>query len=176
MIQLPTITIQPISEKDLLPLIAISKKTFDDTFRPDNKDEVIDHYLQTSFTEEKMLSELHHPHSEFYFAYSDIEVAGYLKINIKDAQTEMMGNNALEIERIYVDQNYQKQGIGKHLYNKAIERANVHQVNTVWLGVWEHNQNALAFYDKMGFKHTDSHVFQMGDEAQTDFIMTLILK
>ncbi|WP_414044315.1 GNAT family N-acetyltransferase [Macrococcus sp. EM39E] len=167
------ITIRVVSTSDLQDLITISKKTFDDTFRPDNKDEVIDHYLQTSFTEEKMLSQLHNPHSEFYFAYSDNEVAGYLKINIKDAQTEMMGNNALEIERIYVDNSFQKQGIGKLLYNKAIERAKFHDVKKVWLGVWEHNQNAIAFYDKMGFEHTDSHVFQMGDEAQTDFIFTL---
>lgn len=43
----------------------------------------------------------------------------------------------------------------------------------VWLGVWEHNQNAHAFYNRMGFKHIDSHVFQMGDEAQIDFIMAL---
>lgn len=173
---MPTITVQRISEKELQPLISISKKTFDDTFRPDNQDDVIDHYLATSFTEGKMISQLNNPNSEFYFAYSDKDVAGYLKINIKDAQTEAMGEDALEIERIYIDRYFQKQGIGKHLYNKAIERAKYHNVNKVWLGVWEHNHNALAFYDKMGFKHTDSHVFQMGDEAQTDFIMELTLK
>ncbi len=170
---MPKITINRLSEQDLQPLIFISKKTFDDTFRPDNKDYIIDHYLETSFTEEKMKAQLNNPNSEFYFAYSDNDVAGYLKININDAQTEAMGEDTLEIERIYVDNRYQKQGIGKHLYNKAIERAKYYHLKKVWLGVWEHNQNALAFYNRMGFKHIDSHVFQMGDEAQTDFIMEL---
>lgn len=172
---MPKITILPISEQDLQPLISISKKTFDETFRPDNKDEIIDHYLSTSFTEEKMKAQLNNPNSEFFFAYSDKYVAGYLKINISDAQTESIAEDTLEIERIYVDNRYQKQGIGKQLYDKAIERAKNHNIKRIWLGVWEHNHNALAFYDKMGFKHTDSHVFRMGDEAQTDFIMTLDL-
>ncbi|MCU7556924.1 GNAT family N-acetyltransferase [Macrococcus capreoli] len=165
------IKIERVDPEDLPLLIQISKKTFDDTFRPNNKDEVIDNYLNTSFTKEMMLNQLKNPHSEFYFAVVNNKVAGYLKINIKDAQTENMGADSLEIERIYVDRNYHKQGIGKLLYDKAIERAHYYRVHKVWLGVWEHNHNALAFYTKLGFKHTDSHVFQMGDEAQTDFIM-----
>lgn len=169
------IFIHKVTEEDINTLISISKTTFDNTFRPDNKDEVIDHYLENAFTAEKMKAQLNNPNSEFFFAYLDNDVAGYIKINRKDAQTEAMGEDTLEIERIYVDHRHQKQGIGKHLYNKAIERAKEHNIKKVWLGVWEHNHNALAFYDKMGFKHTDSHVFQMGDEAQTDFVMTLEL-
>ncbi|MCE4956550.1 GNAT family N-acetyltransferase [Macrococcoides caseolyticum] len=165
------VKIRPVTIEDLEQLITISKTTFDDTFRPDNKDAVIDEYLLTSFTQDKMLSQLNEINSEFYFAMVNNSIAGYLKINVKDAQTEDMGQDALEIERIYVDKHFQKQGIGQLLYNKAIERAHYHHTSKMWLGVWEHNYNAIAFYSKMGFKHIDSHVFQMGDEAQTDWIM-----
>lgn len=94
---MPKITINRLSEQDLQPLIFISKKTFDDTFRPDNKDYIIDQYLKTSFTEEKMKAQLNNPNSEFYFAYSDNDVVGYLKININDAQTEAMGEDNLKL-------------------------------------------------------------------------------
>lgn len=94
---MPKITINRLSEQDLQPLIFISKKTFDDTFRSDNKDYIIDHYLKTSFTEEKMKAQLNNPNSEFYFAYSDNDVVGYLKININDAQTEAMGEDNLKL-------------------------------------------------------------------------------
>ncbi|WP_039790739.1 GNAT family acetyltransferase, partial [Paenibacillus riograndensis] len=40
------------------------------------------------------------------------------------------------------------------------------------LGVWEKNENAIAFYKKMGFVQTGSHSFYMGDEEQIDIIMT----
>ncbi len=45
----------------------------------------------------------------------------------------------------------------------------------VWLGVWEKNENAIAFYNKMGFVRTGTHSFIMGDEEQKDYIMTKTL-
>lgn len=45
----------------------------------------------------------------------------------------------------------------------------------IWLGVWERNENAIAFYQKMGFVQTGSHSFYMSDEEQVDFIMTKTL-
>jgi len=43
--------------------------------------------------------------------------------------------------------------------------------NYVWLGVWEKNINAIAFYKRLGFYEDGRHPFKMGDELQTDFIM-----
>nr|WP_243720581.1 GNAT family N-acetyltransferase [Macrococcus goetzii] len=67
-----------------------------------------------------MMTQLNDPHSEFYFALIKEQVAGYLKINTNASQTENITDNSLEIDRIYVDKNFQKQGIGKHLYEKAV--------------------------------------------------------
>ncbi|WP_458119510.1 GNAT family N-acetyltransferase [Paenibacillus sp. Z6-24] len=81
------------------------------------------------------------------------------------------GDEALEIERIYVRSSFQKQGIGKHLFDKAIDIAVQNGKAAVWLGVWEKNENAIAFYQRQGFVQTGAHSFYMGDEEQTDFIM-----
>jgi ribosomal protein S18 acetylase RimI-like enzyme len=40
-----------------------------------------------------------------------------------------------------------------------------------WLGVWEKNTSALAFYRKKGFTEAGTHTFRMGEEDQTDYIM-----
>ena len=45
----------------------------------------------------------------------------------------------------------------------------------IWLGVWEKNENAIAFYNKKGFVQTGAHSFYMGDEEQVDLIMTKTL-
>jgi len=62
------------------------------------------------------------------------------------------------------------------LLNKALEMANKENKKMVWLGVWEKNENAINFYKKMGFIQTGAHSFFMGDEEQTDLIMTKIVE
>lgn len=108
------------------------------------------------------------------FFYND-EVAGYLKVNTGAAQSEPMGDEALEIERIYILEKFQKHGLGKQLFNKALEIAQEGGKGKIWLGVWEKNENAIAFYERLGFVQTGSHSFYMGDEEQIDFIMSKTL-
>ena len=60
------------------------------------------------------------------FVYFNNEVAGYLKVNTNDAQSEEMGDESLEIERIYIKGEFQKHGLGKYLLNKSIEIAMEH--------------------------------------------------
>ena len=86
-----------------------------------------------------------------------------------------MGNDSLEIERIYIRKKLHKQGLGKYLINKAIEIAIERNKEKIWLGVWEKNESAITFYKKMDFVQTGTHSFYMGDEEQIDFIMTKTL-
>jgi diamine N-acetyltransferase len=110
-----------------------------------------------------------------YFVANTTKLAGYLKVNVNDGQSEEMGNESLEIERIYIKTNFQKHGLGKYLLNNAMEIAMEQNKKKIWLGVWEKNENAIAFYKKMGFVQTGSHSFFMGNEEQTDLIMTKLL-
>lgn len=76
----------------------------------------------------------------------------------------------LEIERIYVRKKFKHQGIGTFLLDTAIKKAKEKQKTAIWLGVWEHNDAALAFYRKRGFTKYSEHVFYMGDDPQTDYL------
>ncbi|WP_288846816.1 GNAT family N-acetyltransferase [uncultured Fructobacillus sp.] len=70
---------------------------------------------------------------------------------------------------------FQRLGLGRQLLNQAFDQANVLGKSRVWLGVWEHNQNALAFYQKIGFTPFSDHVFQLGTDAQRDILMEKVL-
>ncbi|MEQ6389696.1 GNAT family N-acetyltransferase [Bacillaceae bacterium S4-13-58] len=166
-----TIQLKKCTIEDSSRLREISYVTFDETFKDQNSSETMKAYLEKAFTIEQLEKELSHPSSEFYFIYKNGEVAGYIKVNTDDAQTEEMGKESFEIERIYIKNKFQIQGLGKYLFNKAIELAENYNKKSVWLGVWEKNENAIAFYKKMGFVQTGAHSFYMGDEEQTDFIM-----
>jgi diamine N-acetyltransferase len=43
--------------------------------------------------------------------------------------------------------------------------------DVVWLGVWERNPRAMAFYKKFGFGEVGEHVFPLGTDPQRDVIM-----
>ncbi|MED4205660.1 GNAT family N-acetyltransferase [Neobacillus mesonae] len=163
------------SLEDLLKLQEISYETFTETFKDQNSPENLSAYLERAYNLKQLESELSNISSQFFFVYFNNEITGYLKVNTTDAQTEEMGDDSLEIERIYIRSKFQKHGLGKYLLNKAIEIAMECNKKKIWLGVWEKNENAMAFYKKMGFVQTGAHSFYMGDEEQTDFIMTKIL-
>ncbi|GLI04595.1 spermidine/spermine N(1)-acetyltransferase [Paenibacillus tyrfis] len=170
-----TITIKKCAFEDLRKLQEISYETFDETFKDQNSPENMNAYLERAFNLKQLEQELSHSSSQFFFVYCNHEVAGYLKVNINDAQSEEMGDESLEIERIYIKSKFQKHGLGKYLLNQAIEIALECNKKKIWLGVWERNENAIAFYEKMGFVQTGAHSFYMGDEEQIDFIMTKTL-
>jgi ribosomal protein S18 acetylase RimI-like enzyme len=169
------VVVRKIDLEDLSQLQKIGKTTFAETFAEHNTKEDLEKYLDESFSNEKLSSELNSPHSSFYFAEIDNNVVGYLKINFGDAQTELKDNKAVEIERIYVLQAYHGKKIGQLLFNKAIEIAKEHKAQYVWLGVWEENHRALQFYKKNGFVQFDTHIFKLGNDEQTDIMMKLAL-
>lgn len=106
-----TVTFIPCNEQHIEELQKVGIDTFIETFQNQNKAEHIDAYVKTAFHPKQLLKELHHPSSQFYFVQVNGEVAGYLKVNMDDAQSEEMGSEALEIERIYIKQSFQNQGL-----------------------------------------------------------------
>ncbi len=166
-----TINIRQCTFEDLYKLQELSSETFNETFKHQNSPENMNAYLEKAFNLKQLEKELSNVFSQFYFVYFHNEIAGYLKINTNDAQSEEMDDDSLEIERIYIKSKFQKLGLGKHLLDKAVELAIAKNKKIIWLGVWEKNENAIAFYKRMGFVQTGIHSFYMGDEEQTDFIM-----
>ena len=160
---------------DTETLLELSYDTFYEAFDAQNTAENMKAYSDSAFTAEKIRNELNNPDSRFYFIYSNNTPAGYLKVNVDSAQSEPMGHDSLEVERIYILQKYHKQGLGKELLNLSYDIARELNKNKIWLGVWEKNENAIGFYKKQGFKKTGSHSFFMGEDEQTDFIAEKIL-
>ncbi len=158
-------------DNDLLTLQTLSHSTYDVTFRHLNTPETMTAYLEHAFCIDKLRAELCNENSEFYFLFADGALSGYIKLNERAAQTDINDPQSLELERIYVSPEFQGKGLGGVLMNKAIDIAISREKAYVWLGVWEKNKKAIAFYKKNGFYVIGRHSFIMGDEAQSDFVM-----
>ena len=163
--------ITSLTISDVSILRGIARDTFIETFSEANKAEDMERYLTENFSEEQLARELSNPDSFFYVAEVNGHVVGYLKLNTAHAQTEPQAADALEIERIYVLSNYHGGGVGQALYHHAMSVAEDRKASYVWLGVWEHNHRALRFYEKNGFIAFGTHIFQLGNDQQTDILM-----
>src|SRR5699024_9069742 len=111
--------IKEVLADNIKELQQISRQTFLETFGSQNSAEDMKEFLNTAYAEEKLKDEVENANSSFYFLTVDNKVAGYLKVNEGHAQTEQVVPNALEVERIYLKQAFQHQGLGLVLIKLA---------------------------------------------------------
>ena len=163
-----------LSQVQLLQEIAI--KTYYETFSDTNSEALLQSYFEASLNIKTLSQHLVHPHSAFYFIYAKNDTqyttpAGFLKLNINDAQSDLMDPTALEVEKIYLLDAFLSQGLGKQMIEFSITQAKQKNKSYLWLGVWENNFPAIKFYQKMGFEQFSTHNFDMGGDIQTDWLM-----
>lgn len=163
--------IKAITTDDVKKLQEISRETFKVTFDPYTAPADMKRFLKEDYETEKLIGEISNPDSRFYFLMVGDEVAGYLKINVGDAQTEHLRENALEVERIYLRTSFQHRGLGNVLLDFAEKTAREEGKDYLWLGVYEKNIPAQHFYKRHGFEKVSQHTFQVGSDPQTDWLL-----
>jgi diamine N-acetyltransferase len=167
--------IRPIKPEEVDALRELAIRIFYEAFAHVNSPENIKDYTDKAYAYDQLRTELEDPRSEHYFlCYGDLNI-GFIKLNLPGAQSDLNEPDTLELQRIYVDMAYQNRGLGKLLLDKAKECAAAHQVKFLWLAVWEHNPDAIRFYERHGFVKFGAHPFVMGDDEQTDIMMKYIV-
>lgn len=153
----------------------IGRETFYETWRPVNTEEDMQRYLAEAFAAEKIAAELAHEKNTFLVAKSGKEVVGYAKLR-RDRTHEVFGDEqAIELERIYVDGRYQDKKIGKALMDECLAIARKEGHAWFWLGVNIDNAKAIAFYKRYGFEIFGIKQFRLGDAVDDDYLMKLKL-
>lgn len=168
--------ISKLTLSDLEELRNLSIETFYESFGSVNTEENMQHYIGHFLSAARLTAEISNPGSEFYFARLNGIAAGYLKINVGNAQTDLQEDKGFEIERIYVKSSFQGNRIGQLLFDKAIQLAHEQATDYLWLGVWEKNSGAIRFYERNGLVKFATHPFQLGDDQQTDILMKINLR
>jgi ribosomal protein S18 acetylase RimI-like enzyme len=155
-------------------LAALGRQTFEDTFAANNTPEDMAAYLAVTFSEERQLAELQDKDTVFLLARMQQELVGYAKLRFHSTLGVEPGkapDQRVEIERLYVREDWIGTGLGASLMRRSIEEARQQACRSVVLGVWEKNQHAIAFYQRFGFKVIGQHEFMLGSDRQTDLIM-----
>lgn len=166
-----SLTLRKITLDDISELQRIAIETFRETFGHHNTEAELEDYFNTAFNPETLAAEVMDSESQHYFALVDGVVVGYLKLNQGAAQTEQELPNGFEIQRIYVLKAFQGQGLGRLLFEKALQVACETDCEWVWLGVWDQNYKAQRFYEKYKFERFSEHQFPVGDKVDTDWML-----
>lgn len=171
MAQFPRLTIRRGTVADAGLLSELGARTFSETFAADNTPEDLAAYMATSFNVAQQTAELEDPGSTFLIAEVDGRAAGYAMLHDGEPEQDVEGANPVELVRLYVSREWLGRGIGEQLMRACIDAARQLGHETLWLGVWEHNGRAQAFYRKWDFRTVGEHMFQLGSDMQRDLVL-----
>ncbi len=170
------VEIRVAERADAAAIADISRRTFYDTFAPHNTPENMDLFLNSQFTSQQLMDQVGAPGNTFLLACLDGRLVGYARLfEGSELPHGLAGAPAIEIARIYAEQQVIGKGVGKALMQACIGIARQKGKAWIWLGVWEHNHRAIGFYEKMGFSIFDRHIFLLGRDVQYDWCMRLKL-
>jgi len=158
---------------DAAQLAAFAARTFTDAFAAANRPEDIAAYLPTAYGIGQQASELANPEIITLILDHGATIAAYAQVRLSVAPQCVDSAAPAELWRFYVDQPWHGRGLAARLMAAVHEAAAELGGRTLWLGVWEKNERAIAFYKKCGFRDVGQHDFWVGADRQTDRIMLI---
>ena len=169
--QNPELTIRRANPEDAGLLAELGARTFSETFAADNSPEDLAAYVAASFNPARQTAELNDPAITFFVAEVGGLAAGYAQLHAGEPAEGVEGPKPVELVRLYVSGGWLGRGVGEALMRACVDGACQAGHETIWLGVWERNGRAQAFYRKRDFRAVGEHVFQLGSDPQRDILM-----
>lgn len=166
----PEINISRAGPGDAQLVSDLSIVTYIETYRGSCPDHDLTAFIDRCFNEKVITEELKDPDDLYYIAFADGFPAGYIRIKEDENEYPLeVKHKALEVKRIYVLKEFHSKKIGAALMSYALELAAENNYKLLWLGVWEENERAKLFYEKLGFTDINqTYTFYVGNTAQTD--------
>ena len=164
-------TIRRANVADAAALAKLAAQTFAETFAADNKTEDIDRHLSSAYGLTQQTIEIEDPEVITLLAHREGTLVGFAQVRRKAAPSCVIAARPVELHRFYVLRLEHGTGLGGSLMQAVRKAALELGGHHMWLGVWERNARALAFYRKAGFIEVGHHVFMVGSDPQTDLVL-----
>lgn len=163
--------IRPARVPDAPWLADLAERTFRETYTAHNSPHDMERYVADHFAPALQAAELADPHNLTLVVEVDGRPAGYTQLGQRPAPSCVTGAEPMEIIRFYIDRPWHGQGLAQELMRAAAEHAQAAGSRTLWLGVWERNPRAIAFYRKCGFTEVGTQTFVLGADHQRDLVL-----
>jgi ribosomal protein S18 acetylase RimI-like enzyme len=152
-------------------LTAFARRTFTETYAPDNRPQDVAAYVDASFGEEIQKAEMADPRVAYLLAEVDGVLAGYVQLRDAPPPNGIAVDGPMEIARFYVGADWHGRGVAGALMRAGEAHAAGCGARSLWLCVWRRNARAIRFYQKCGFGVVGEMEFTMGSDVQMDHVM-----
>ncbi len=169
------VVIRPAVLEDAALLENLGARTFRETFEPHCSARDLAAFLANTYGEAKQRTELADPSRPALVLEIDGVPAGYAQLRLGHREPCIRQERPVELQRIYVLRTHHGGGHGAALMQAALGAARAWGADLIWLGVWEYNHKALAFYARFGFKEVGDHLFKLGRRSDRDVILAMEL-
>jgi ribosomal protein S18 acetylase RimI-like enzyme len=157
---------------DAAALAEFGARTFRETFAADNTEADMQLHLASAWSPDLQRAEILDGSIDTLLAWdSRGRLAGFAQLQAARAPPGIATVNPVELKRFYVDKPWQGRGLARELMRAVEEHALRRGCRELWLGVWERNERARAFYRKQGFRQVGTQIFVVGTDPQTDHVM-----
>lgn len=168
----PGLGVDDAVEADAARLAELAARTFFEAFAADNNPDDMRQHLESSYTPALQLAEIRDAAIDTLLVRVDGGAPlAYAQLRAGHAADSVPAEGSIELWRFYVDAPWHGRGIAHKLMDAAKVRARRRGATKLWLGVWQRNARAQAFYVKQGFRKVGNHIFVVGSDPQTDDIL-----
>ena len=168
-------TIRYARASDASDLSELGARTFRATYAGGNAPHLVDAYIADHYSTAIQLAELQDDRLIYLVAELDTHLVGFALLRTDQTHPDVEAAQPIRLARIYVDGPYVGSGLGSALMERCIEECLTRGHDVLWLGVWEENRKAIAFYERWGFGRVGSEIFDVGGDRQQDAILTLLI-
>jgi len=161
---------------DAPSLSVLAERTFRDAFGARNSPENMDLHCSRVFGADVQQREIEDPGLITTIADSGGRMIGFSQLRPGQAHASVAAVRPAELRRLYVVAESHGHGVGQQLMQDALAAAARERCDVLWLGVWEHNPKAMAFYRRFGLEVVGTHAFMLGQDRQRDLVMSVKLR
>ncbi|HEX7638404.1 MAG TPA: GNAT family N-acetyltransferase [Burkholderiaceae bacterium] len=163
--------LRPATTADIESLCALGARTFRATYAEMSDPAEVDDYARTHFTPAKVSAWLAAPGACTVIASTGQGDAGYAHLRHAPVPACVADRTAMELSRLYLLPSAQGRGLGAALLHRMLDEAAARSAHSIWLGAYDRNLKALAFYEARGFRRVGTHDFEFGGRVYADPVL-----
>ncbi|MBX3420157.1 MAG: GNAT family N-acetyltransferase [Pirellulaceae bacterium] len=156
---------------DAALLASLGARWFTETFQGTCTDEDMREYVSDCYSVARVSQELADADDLYHLMRLNQHVVGYSRMKASSPPQRIQSDTrSIELKRLYFDRQWQGLGLAQQMMQHHFQLVASMGFRRIFLSVWEHNQRARAFYQKLGFRNTGiANSFPIGQTPQTDY-------
>lgn len=155
---------------DAVRLAILASQVWLDTYAVDGISNDFANYVLSEFTPGNFEAALGDPGTCFILAERGDNIAAFARVAFS-AACPAKGCSTSELETLYVQERFTRQGLGQALLHAAEAKAWERSGLPLWLTVNANNQRAVTFYQRRGYVRVGRTHFVLGTERHANHVL-----